>query len=155
MTLLSKELASTLVAARAVGKSIVFTNGCFDILHPGHIHQLREARAQGGFLVVGLNSDESVRRLKGACRPVMPETARREMLEAIRYVDAVVVFGEDTPDALIREVRPDVLVKGAEYERSGIIGADFVESYGGRVYRVPMLPGFSTSDIIARLLEGG
>lgn len=144
-------LTDRLNALRASGKSIVFTNGCFDMLHPGHIHQLREAKAQGDFLVVGLNSDASTRWLKGEGRPLLPQGARKEMLEAIRYVDAVVIFDEDTPEALIREVRPDVLVKGAEYEAKDIVGAEFVKGYGGRVHRVPMLPGYSTSDLLAKL----
>jgi rfaE bifunctional protein nucleotidyltransferase chain/domain len=148
---LTPELKRILDGLRAEGKRIVFTNGCFDLLHPGHIHQLREAKAQGDFLVVGLNSDESVRRLKGDARPLLPEDMRREMLEAIRYVDAVAIFNEDTPEMLIHEVRPDVLVKGAEYEESAIVGAEFVQSYGGRVHRVPMLPGFSTSALLKRL----
>ena len=143
--------AEQLEKTRASGKTIIFTNGCFDLLHPGHIHQLREAKAQGDFLVVGLNSDASTRRLKGESRPLLPQDARRELLEAIRYVDAVVVFDEDTPEALIREVRPDVLVKGAEYEVKDIVGAEFVEGYGGRVHRVPMLPGYSTSELLAKL----
>lgn len=148
---LSPYLRHALAALRAEGKRIVFTNGCFDLLHPGHIHQLREAKAQGDFLIVGLNSDESVRRLKGPSRPLLPEDMRQEMLEAIRFVDAVAIFSEDTPEALIHEVRPDVLVKGAEYETADIVGSDFVQSYGGRVHRVPMLPGFSTSALLKRL----
>jgi rfaE bifunctional protein nucleotidyltransferase chain/domain len=151
--ILPPEVQQLIADARAAGKRIVFTNGCFDVLHPGHIYQLREAKAQGDFLIVGLNSDESVRRLKGEGRPVQPEAARRGLLEAIRYVDAVVIFGDDTPEALIREVRPDVLVKGAEYEESAIVGAGFVLSYGGRVYRVPMLEGFSSTQIIDGLTK--
>lgn len=150
--MLSQELTIILDGLRADGKRIVFTNGCFDLLHPGHIHQLRVAKAQGDFLVVGLNSDESVRRLKGPSRPLLAEAARCEMLEAIRYVDAIAIFSENTPEMLIREVRPDVLVKGAEYETCAIVGADFVQSYGGRVHRVPMLPGFSTSALLKRLV---
>jgi len=149
--MLIADKAELLEKIRASGKGIVFTNGCFDLLHPGHIHQLREAKAQGDFLIVGLNSDASTRRLKGEGRPVLPQDARRELLEAIRYVDAVVIFDEDTPEALIREVRPDVLVKGAEYEIRDIVGAEFVESYRGRIHRVPMLPGYSTSELLAKL----
>jgi D-beta-D-heptose 7-phosphate kinase/D-beta-D-heptose 1-phosphate adenosyltransferase len=149
--MLSANEEGLLEKTRSSGKTIVFTNGCFDLLHPGHIHQLREAKAQGGFLVVGLNSDASARRLKGEGRPVLPQDARRELLEAIRYVNAVVIFHEDTPEALIREVRPDVLVKGAEYEIKDIVGAEFVEGYGGRVHRVAMLPGYSTSELQAKL----
>lgn len=148
---ISPELERKLAELRASGKSIVFTNGCFDLLHPGHIHQLREARAQGDFLIVGLNSDSSTRRLKGEGRPMLPQDARQELLEAIRYVDAVVIFDEDTPEALIREVRPDVLVKGAGYEIKDIVGAELVKGYGGRVHRVPMLPGYSTSELLSKL----
>ncbi len=147
----TSQLAGRLRELRASGKTIVFTNGCFDLLHPGHIHQLREARAQGDFLIVGLNSDASARQLKGEGRPVLSQDARQELLEAIRYVDAVVIFDEDTPEALIREVRPDVLVKGAEYEIADIVGAEFVEAQGGRVHRVAMLPGYSTSELLSKL----
>lgn len=147
--------AEALAEARAAGQRIIFTNGCFDLLHPGHLHQLREARAQGDFLVVGLNSDDSVRRLKGEGRPLLDEQARRELLEALRLVDLVIIFGEDTPEALIRELRPDVLVKGAEYAKESIAGAAFVESYGGRVHLVPMLEGYSTSALLAKLERGG
>ena len=149
--MLSADDAGLLKKAKASGKTIVFTNGCFDLLHPGHIHQLREAKAQGDFLIVGLNSDASARQLKGEGRPVLSQDARKELLEAIRYVDAVVVFDEDTPEALIREVRPDVLVKGAEYEIKDIVGAEFVDGYGGRVHRVPMLHGYSTSELLGKL----
>jgi len=145
------ELAERLSALRAQKKTIVFTNGCFDLLHPGHIHQLREAKKLGDFLIVGLNSDASVRRLKGEGRPLLSADARRELLLAIRYVDAVIVFDEDTPEALIREVQPDVLAKGAEYTEEDIVGAEFVQSYGGRVVRIPMLTGYSTTDLIARV----
>jgi len=145
------ELAETIRTLRAAGRSIVFTNGCFDLLHPGHIHQLREAKRLGDFLVVGLNSDASVRRLKGEGRPLLSADARRELLLAIRYADAVIVFDEDTPQALIREVQPDILAKGAEYSEDEIVGADFVRERGGRVVRIPMLAGYSTSDLIARL----
>ena len=145
------ELAERLSALRAQKKTIVFTNGCFDLLHPGHIHQLREAKKLGDFLIVGLNSDASVRRLKGEGRPLLSADARRELLLAIRYVDAVIVFDEDTPEVLIREVQPDVLAKGAEYTEEDIVGAEFVQSYGGRVVRIPMLTGYSTTDLIARV----
>jgi len=145
------ELAERLSALRAQKKTIVFTNGCFDLLHPGHIHQLREAKKLGDFLIVGLNSDASVRRLKGEGRPLLSADARRELLLAIRYVDAVIVFDEDTPEVLIREVQPDVLAKGAEYTEEDIVGAEFVQSCGGRVVRIPMLAGYSTTDLIARV----
>ena len=152
---LQNEAQELLAEARAAGKRIVFTNGCFDLLHPGHLHQLREARAQGDFLVVGLNSDGSVRRLKGKGRPLLDESARKELLESLRFVDLVIIFAEDTPEALIREVRPDVLVKGAEYAKEDIAGAEYVESYGGRVHLVPMLKGYSTSALLEKLERDG
>lgn len=152
---LQNEAQELLAEARAAGKRIVFTNGCFDLLHPGHLHQLREARAQGDFLVVGLNSDGSVRRLKGKGRPLLDENARKELLESLRFVDLVIIFAEDTPEALIREVRPDVLVKGAEYAGEDIAGAEYVESHGGRVHLVPMLKGYSTSALLEKLERDG
>lgn len=151
---LSTEMKAFLNGLRAGGRRIVFTNGCFDLLHLGHIHQLREAKAQGDFLIVGLNSDDSVRRLKGEGRPLLPEEARSGVLRELRCVDMVIVFGEDTPENLIQEVRPDTLVKGGEYGEGEIVGAGFVLSYGGRVYRAPMLPGYSTSALIKRMSGG-
>ncbi len=139
--------------ARARGLSIVFTNGCFDLIHPGHIALLEQAKQEGDFLVVGLNSDASVRRLKGPTRPIMDQRARRTVLEAIRYVDQVIIFEEDTPLRLIEEIRPDVLVKGAEYDEEEIVGADLVRSYGGRVVRAEMVRGYSTSAIVSYLRE--
>jgi len=139
--------------ARKRGLSIVFTNGCFDLIHPGHVALLEQAKGEGDFLVVGLNSDASVRRLKGPSRPIMDQRARRTVLEAIRYVDQVIIFDEDTPLRLIEEIRPDVLVKGAEYEEEEIVGADLVRSYGGRVVRAEMVRGFSTSAIVSYLRE--
>ncbi len=137
--------------AKSQKRKIVFTNGCFDILHPGHIHLLNKAKELGDVLVVGLNSDESVRRLKGAGRPVFSQQDRKRMLLALRYVDAVIIFDEDTPKRLIEEVQPDVLVKGEEYEMEEIVGADFVIRHGGKVVRVKMLEGYSTSSIINKL----
>ncbi len=139
--------------ARKRGLSIVFTNGCFDLIHPGHVALLEQAKGEGDFLVVGLNSDASVRRLKGPSRPIMDQRARRTVLEAIRYVDQVIIFDEDTPLRLIEEIRPDVLVKGAEYEEEEIVGAELVRSYGGRVVRAEMVRGFSTSAIVSYLRE--
>jgi D-beta-D-heptose 7-phosphate kinase/D-beta-D-heptose 1-phosphate adenosyltransferase len=131
---------------------IVFTNGVFDILHPGHVQVLETARALGEGLVVGINSDASVRRLgKGADRPINPESVRARMLDALAAVSAVTVFDEDTPLELIRELEPDVLVKGADYLREHIVGADLVEARGGRVVRVPLVPGQSTTTFVERL----
>ena len=131
---------------------VVFTNGVFDLLHVGHVALLEAARAEGGALVVGVNSDASVRRLaKGADRPIVPERERARLLAALACVDCVVLFDEETPLALIERLRPDVLVKGADYARAAIVGADQVEAWGGRVVRVPLLPGASTTDLLARL----
>jgi D-beta-D-heptose 7-phosphate kinase/D-beta-D-heptose 1-phosphate adenosyltransferase len=132
-----------------------FTNGCFDLLHPGHLSLIRQARAGCDRLVVGINSDASVRRLKGPTRPVSSETARADILSAIADVDAVVVFAEETPLRLIEALRPDVLVKGADYTISQIVGADVVLSYGGQVLRAELQPGHSTTAVIARMAAGG
>lgn len=130
---------------------VVFTNGVFDLLHPGHVELLEAARREGAALVVGVNSDASVRRLgKGADRPVNDAAARSRVLAGLAAVDSVVIFDEDTPLELIRQLAPDVLVKGADYPRSAIVGADLVESRGGRVLRVPLVTGFSTSNIVDR-----
>jgi len=131
---------------------IVFTNGAFDLVHPGHVELLEAARREGAALIVGLNSDASVRRLgKGADRPVTPEAARARVLAGLAAVDCVVLFDEDTPLGLITRLQPDVLVKGADYSRDAIVGGDLVESRGGRVVRVPLVHGFSTSSIVERL----
>jgi rfaE bifunctional protein nucleotidyltransferase chain/domain len=137
--------------ARQLGP-IVFTHGVFDLLHPGHVELLEAARREGAALIVGLNSDASVRRLgKGADRPVTPEAARARVLAGLAAVDCVVLFDEDTPLELITRLQPDVLVKGADYSRDAIVGAELVESRGGRVVRVPLVHGFSTSSIVERL----
>ena len=131
---------------------VVFTNGVFDLLHPGHVELLEAARGEGAALVVGLNSDASVRRLnKGSERPLLPEAARARMLAGLAAVDCVVLFEEDTPLELIKSLLPDVLVKGADYRRDSIVGADWVEARGGRVVRVPLVEGFSTSSLVERL----
>ena len=131
---------------------VVFTNGVFDLLHVGHVALLEAARAEGGALVVGVNSDASVRRLdKGTDRPIVPEGERARLLAALACVDCVVLFDEETPLALIERLRPDVLVKGADYARAAIVGADQVEARGGRVVRVPLVPGASTTALLARL----
>lgn len=131
---------------------VVFTNGVFDLLHPGHVELLEAARREGDALVVGLNSDASARRLgKGSERPVNAEAARARVLAALGAVDCVVLFDEDTPLRLIQALAPDVLVKGADYSRDRIVGADWVESRGGRVVRVPVVAGFSTTALVERL----
>jgi rfaE bifunctional protein nucleotidyltransferase chain/domain len=131
---------------------VVFTNGVFDLVHPGHVELLEAARREGNALVVGMNSDASVRRLgKGAQRPVNPESARARVVAGLAAVDCVVLFESDTPLDLIQRLGPDVLVKGADYTREAIVGADLVESRGGRVVRVPLVGNFSTSSIVERL----
>jgi len=137
------------------GRQVVFTNGCFDLLHAGHVDLLERARALGDFLVVGLNSDRSVRRLKGPGRPIVPLRERAEVLAALRAVDCIVPFGEMTPARLIALLRPDVLVKGADYHRSEIVGRDTVEAGGGRVVTVPLSRGRSTSELIRKALRAG
>ena len=132
--------------------TVVFTNGVFDLLHPGHVEILEAARGLGDALVVGVNSDDSARRLgKGPGRPVQPEDARARVVAGLAAVDRVVLFDEDTPLELIEAVAPDVLVKGGDYTRETIVGADFVESRGGAVYAIPLLPGQSTTAIVERL----
>ncbi len=137
---------------RSVSGAVVFTNGVFDLLHPGHVELLESARTEGTALVVGVNSDASVRRLgKGADRPLAPQEARARVLASLAAVDCVVLFDEDTPQSLIEALAPDVLVKGADYARDAIVGADWVEARGGRVVRVPLVPGFSTTSLVERL----
>ena len=137
--------------AKRAGR-LVFTNGVFDVLHVGHVTLLEAARNEGDALLVAVNSDASVRRLgKGADRPVVSERERARLVAALQCVDVVVVFDEETPLDLIRRLRPDVLVKGADYARDAIVGADDVEGWGGRVVRVPLVPGYSTTDLLARL----
>lgn len=133
---------------------VVFTNGVFDLLHPGHVELLELARTEGNTLIVGLNSDASVRQLnKGADRPIVPQAARARVLAALEAVDGVILFDEPTPLALIDELKPDVLVKGADYARAEIVGADLVEGRGGRVVRVRLVEGFSTTKLVERLRD--
>ena len=133
---------------RAAGRTVVFTNGVFDLLHVGHLRYLQQARELGDALIVGLNSDRSVRANKGESRPVTPEAERAEILEALACIDGVVVFDEETPHDLIAAIQPDVLVKGADWAEDAIVGRDLVEARGGRVVRVPLEAGKSTTAII-------
>jgi D-beta-D-heptose 7-phosphate kinase/D-beta-D-heptose 1-phosphate adenosyltransferase len=144
-------LRRELSALRAAGKRVVFTNGCFDILHAGHARYLHEARREGDVLVVGLNSDGSVKRLKGAGRPVVGQDDRAELLASLDSVDYVVVFDEDTPERLVRDVEPDVLVKGEDWKTKGVVGREFVEARGGKVVLVKLLAGRSTTSIVERV----
>jgi rfaE bifunctional protein nucleotidyltransferase chain/domain len=147
-----RSLPAAVAWRRAQQAPVVFTNGVFDLLHPGHVELLEAARREGGGLIVGLNSDASVRGLgKGTDRPVADEAARARVLAALAAVDCVVLFDEETPRQLIEALAPDVLVKGADYARDRIVGADWVEARGGRVVRVPLVAGFSTSALVERL----
>ncbi len=137
---------------RQAGQRLVFTNGCFDLLHRGHVEYLQQARAHGDVLVVGLNSDESVARLKGEGRPIVPQEDRAAILAALACVDYVVYFAQDTPDELIRALAPEVLVKGADYQINEIVGHDVVQAAGGKVVRIPLTPGRATRDIIGTIL---
>ena len=138
------------VVQRAGGK-VVFTNGVFDLLHPGHVSYLRQARALGDLLIVGLNSDRSVRANKGPSRPVTPELERAEILLALRCVDVVVIFDDATPHAVITRLQPDILVKGADWGPDNIVGRDVVERRGGQVVRIALEPGLSTTELIGRI----
>ena len=146
------ELAGTW---RSKGLAIGFTNGCFDLLHPGHLRLLETARASCDRLLVGLNSDQSVKRLKGPARPIQSQLARALVLASLNYVDAVVIFDEDTPEELIRALRPNVLVKGGEYRPEKVVGADLLADWGGKLLLVDMMPGWSTTATVASLAEAG
>lgn len=145
------EYLSIIQKEKEKGKKIVFTNGCFDIIHAGHVDYLEKAKSLGDFLVVGLNSDESVRRLKGQSRPINPVNQRKRVLEGLKAVDLVVVFEEDTPERLIKEIKPDILVKGGDWKIENIVGADFVMSYGGKVYTIDFIYNTSTTKIIEKV----
>ena len=136
---------------RSERRVVVFTNGVFDLLHPGHVRYLQHARALGGALIVGVNSDRSVRANRGSGRPITPEAERAEILAALECVDAVVVFDEGTPHAIIEALQPDVLAKGADWAEGSIVGRDIVEARGGKVVRVPVEPGYSTTGIIEKI----
>ncbi|MEN0057678.1 MAG: D-glycero-beta-D-manno-heptose 1-phosphate adenylyltransferase [Bdellovibrio sp.] len=148
------QIESHLAPLRKQGKKIVFTNGCFDLLHVGHIRYLQEARAQGDILVVGVNADASVRRLKGPTRPVQIEADRAEILAALKAVDFTVIFTEDTPENLIHKIRPDILVKGGDWKIDQIVGAPFVQSYGGQVLSLQFVNGKSTTRLIEKAQSG-
>jgi rfaE bifunctional protein nucleotidyltransferase chain/domain len=148
------EAVTFVESRRRLGQRIVFTNGVFDLLHPGHVRYLQAARGEGDVLIVGINSDRSVRGNKGPSRPIMPEHERAEVLAALACVDAVVVFDEETPAVIIEALQPDVLVKGADWAADAIVGRDTVEARGGKVVRMPIESGWSTSAIIERARSG-
>lgn len=145
------ELMADRLAYKQTGRSVVFTNGCFDILHAGHVRYLNEARRLGDILVVGLNSDESVRRLKGEGRPVNPAADRAEVLVGLRAVDHVVIFAEATAEELVRQLQPDIYVKGGDYSLDSLPEAAIVSAYGGKTVLVPLVEGRSTTNVIRRL----
>jgi D-beta-D-heptose 7-phosphate kinase/D-beta-D-heptose 1-phosphate adenosyltransferase len=147
------DLTRAISQLRGQGKKIVFTNGCYDLLHVGHIKLLQRARALGDVLVIGLNSDDSIRTLKGPTRPLVGEKERAQVMAALDCVDLIAVFPEETPMRLIEQIQPDILVKGGDYEMHEVVGRDFVESRGGRVELVPIVEGFSTTDIVKRIVE--
>lgn len=148
----TREEAKRIVSERrAAGRRVVFTNGVFDLLHPGHVRYLAEARAHGDCLIVGINSDRSVRAIKGPERPIVPEAERAEVLSALACVDAVCIFDELTPKEIITDLQPDVLVKGADWAADEIVGRDVVEARGGRVVRITVARGYSTTNIVERM----
>ena len=146
-------MKETVERVKGRGKKVVFTNGCFDILHQGHVRYLSEAKKCGDYLIIGLNSDRSVRNIKGKNRPLMPVGARAELLAALCFVDGVVIFDEEDPLAIIKYLQPQVLVKGSDWAEEDIIGAEAIRKAGGEVKRIPLVPGISTSDIICRIAD--
>jgi len=153
MILSLEELLEVIESEKKKGKKIVFTNGCFDILHAGHAYYLKRAKELGDVLVVGINSDQSVKRIKGEKRPIMPESMRAYLLDSLKPVDYVVIFHEDTPKKIIKLIKPHILVKGSDWKTEEIVGADTVLSYGGKVERIEFFFDISTSKIIDRILS--
>ena len=153
MILSRQELSEQCERLRLLNKKIVFTNGCFDILHAGHISYLQAASKLGDVLVVGLNTDSSVKKLKGNSRPINSETDRAMILDALRCVDFVTLFDEETPLQLIQNVLPNILVKGGDYTEDTVVGANIVKSYGGKITLLPFIQGRSTTEIIKKILE--
>jgi rfaE bifunctional protein nucleotidyltransferase chain/domain len=148
-----KPMKSIIARLKARGKKVVFTNGCFDILHVGHIRYLKKAKKQGDILVIGLNTDRSVKQIKGEERPIVPEKERAEVLSALEFVDYVVLFDEPDPFLLIESLKPNVLVKGADWPKNKIIGREIMEKTGGRVVRVPLVRGASSTGVIEKIIR--
>lgn len=148
-----KKLQEELKKLRKKKKRVVFTNGCFDIIHAGHVRYLTKARSLGDILVIGLNSDSSIKAIKGETRPIVPENERAEVLSALSCVDYIVLFKDDTPIRLIEAIRPDVLAKGADWAAKSIVGGDFVKKNGGKVARITLVKGKSTTNIIKKILS--
>jgi rfaE bifunctional protein nucleotidyltransferase chain/domain len=149
----NNSLSLTIQQWRSENQSIVFTNGCFDLLHPGHITYLAKAADEGSKLIIGVNSDSSVQKLKGSSRPILDENARLLNLSALAFVDAVILFHEDTPLNLIKKVLPDVLIKGGDYQINEIVGYDIVKTNGGIVITIPLIPQYSTSMIESKIIN--
>ncbi|MDD5422800.1 MAG: D-glycero-beta-D-manno-heptose 1-phosphate adenylyltransferase [Candidatus Omnitrophota bacterium] len=147
----AQALSRILSGLRSRDKKIVFTNGCFDILHAGHVEYLKMARELGDILVVGINSDASVRSIKGASRPINAQADRAKIVASLYFVDFAVIFNENTPERLIKVLRPDVLAKGGDWKLKDIVGGDFVKAHGGRVVSVPFLKGYSTTSLIKKM----
>ena len=148
-----EELKKLVSQAKAIEKTVVFTNGCFDIIHGGHIEFLQKAKSLGDLLVVGLNSDSSVSQLKGDGRPIKNQEERANILSALKYVDYITIFDKLTPEDLIRDVRPDILVKGDDYNIDEVVGREIVEGYGARVELIPIVQGLSTTNIVKKILR--
>ena len=142
------KLKERVTSLQGANNKVVFTNGCFDILHPGHFQYLKQSKDLGDFLIVGINSDSSVKKLKGTSRPINKEQVRCQNLTKLDYVDAVIIFNEDTPIQLIKRLKPNILTKGGDYQESDIVGSKFVEKSGGQVKILPLLKGYSTTNII-------
>ncbi|MBI3609154.1 MAG: D-glycero-beta-D-manno-heptose 1-phosphate adenylyltransferase [Nitrospirae bacterium] len=149
----TRQLKPILSRLQRQGRRIVFTNGCFDLIHIGHLRYLQRARRHGDYLVVGINSDRSVRKIKGPLRPLLPQSERAEVLAALSCVDYVTIFDESDPLSVITALRPDVLIKGSDWDKNEIIGREVVERHGGRVRRVPFIKGVSTTRIIEKILN--
>ncbi len=147
------ELKKIVQGLKREDKKVVFTNGCFDVFHPGHLYYLEKVKTKGDILIVAVNSNDSIKRLKGEKRPLVDERERAEMLAALECVDWVTIFSEDTPGKVIRELKPDVLIKGGDYSLNEIVGRDFVESYKGKVLTVPLFKGWSSTKLIETILK--
>ena len=145
------QIAEIVNELKRKGKKVVFTNGCFDILHSGHIKLLKKAKKLGDILILGINKDKSIKKLKGKGRPIMNEKQRIEIISAIEFVDYVVPFGQPTPEKLIKRIKPDIIVKGGDYKKNEVIGKDIVEKYGGKVYIFPLVKNISTTKIIKKI----
>lgn len=145
------QIAEIVNELKRKGKKVVFTNGCFDILHSGHIKLLKKAKELGDVLILGINKDKSIKKLKGKGRPIMNEKQRIEIISAIEFVDYVVPFGQPTPEKLIKRIKPDIIVKGGDYKKKEVIGKDIVEKYGGKVYIFPLVKNISTTKIIKKI----